>query len=384
MKPPKSLRDGSYYGRKLGHGEGYIYPHDDPRGFDVDYLPDELKGKTYYTPSGNGEEASESSGSGGSRRPGQRLILGGAGLAGVRLVAFVVAVAHARCIPATSHTPPNGDTPRHEMLNTDGQRSRVAGCACTSTQWGDPAAPPLDLPARGHGPRRAVQAARGGALGRPVPRARARSARPWALGLRAALDVPDARCRPDRDARRPRDRRRGLGRPLLRRPAHPRARGAPPGADSPRRPARPRDPDPAAHRARRRRRGARRTRSTRRRTNSPTAAPTLRARSCSRTPACTSRRSPTDASAAATAQAAAVSIFAELASDPPPPETLRAPTLLIYAPAYGLVREEQLAAYADRVEALGVPGMHMVMWDAFDEVADAVPQFLLQDARAEG
>ncbi|MDX6442188.1 MAG: putative ATPase, partial [Gaiellaceae bacterium] len=70
MKPPKSLRDGSYYGRKLGHGEGYIYPHDDPRGFDVDYLPDELKGKTYYSPSGNGEEASESSGSGEAGGPG--------------------------------------------------------------------------------------------------------------------------------------------------------------------------------------------------------------------------------------------------------------------------------------------------------------------------
>src|SRR3954454_4245115 len=56
MKPPKALRDGSFYGRKLGHGEGYIYPHDDERGFDVDYLPDELKGTTYYTPSGSGEE----------------------------------------------------------------------------------------------------------------------------------------------------------------------------------------------------------------------------------------------------------------------------------------------------------------------------------------
>ena len=85
-----------------------------------------------------------------------------------------------------------------------------------------------------------------------------------------------------------------------------------------------------------------------------------------------------------TCQPAAVSIFAELASEPPPPETLRAPTLLIHAPAYGLVREEQLAAYADRVEVLAVSGMHMVMWDAFDEVAAAVPQFLLQDARAEG
>jgi putative ATPase len=56
-KPPKSLRDGSYYGRQLGNGEGYVNPHVDPRGFEVDYLPDELKGRTYYKPSGNGEEA---------------------------------------------------------------------------------------------------------------------------------------------------------------------------------------------------------------------------------------------------------------------------------------------------------------------------------------
>src|ERR1700739_1765826 len=28
--PPKSLRDASWYGRKLGHGKGYVYPHDDP------------------------------------------------------------------------------------------------------------------------------------------------------------------------------------------------------------------------------------------------------------------------------------------------------------------------------------------------------------------
>jgi putative ATPase len=59
VRPPKALRDGSYYGRRLGHGEGYIYPHSDPAGFEVDYLPDELKGTTYYEPSGNGEETSE-------------------------------------------------------------------------------------------------------------------------------------------------------------------------------------------------------------------------------------------------------------------------------------------------------------------------------------
>ena len=56
VRPPKSLRDASYYGRRLGHGEGYVYPHDDPRGFEVDYLPEELKGRTYYRPSRNGEE----------------------------------------------------------------------------------------------------------------------------------------------------------------------------------------------------------------------------------------------------------------------------------------------------------------------------------------
>ncbi|MFL5945590.1 MAG: replication-associated recombination protein A [Gaiellaceae bacterium] len=56
IKPPKALADGSWYGRQLGKGEGYIYPHSDPAGFDVDYLPDELKGTTYYEPSGNGEE----------------------------------------------------------------------------------------------------------------------------------------------------------------------------------------------------------------------------------------------------------------------------------------------------------------------------------------
>jgi len=58
LRPPKPLRDASYPGaKKFGHGKGYVYPHDDPRGFDVDYLPDELKGKTYYRPSGNGEES---------------------------------------------------------------------------------------------------------------------------------------------------------------------------------------------------------------------------------------------------------------------------------------------------------------------------------------
>jgi putative ATPase len=57
IRPPKALRDAHYPGaKKLGHGGGYIYPPDDPAGYEVDYLPDELKGSTYYRPSGAGEE----------------------------------------------------------------------------------------------------------------------------------------------------------------------------------------------------------------------------------------------------------------------------------------------------------------------------------------
>jgi putative ATPase len=52
LAPPKELQSGGHplAKRNLGKGEGYIYPHDDPAGFDVDYLPDELKGTKYYEP----------------------------------------------------------------------------------------------------------------------------------------------------------------------------------------------------------------------------------------------------------------------------------------------------------------------------------------------
>ena len=64
LRPPDALRDTSYYGaQKLGRGRGYIYPHADPEGFEVDHLPDELKGRRYYRPSGSGEEKGEDDGS---------------------------------------------------------------------------------------------------------------------------------------------------------------------------------------------------------------------------------------------------------------------------------------------------------------------------------
>lgn len=78
-----------------------------------------------------------------------------------------------------------------------------------------------------------------------------------------------------------------------------------------------------------------------------------------------------------TSQAAVVSIYGELASQPPAPPAV--PTLLVHAPDYGLVRDEHVAQYEHVVR---VPGMHMVMWAAFDEVADAVERFL-ENPRAE-
>jgi putative ATPase len=57
LNPPDALRAASHPGvAALGRGQGYLYPHDQPEGFAVDCLPDALRGATYYTPSGAGEE----------------------------------------------------------------------------------------------------------------------------------------------------------------------------------------------------------------------------------------------------------------------------------------------------------------------------------------
>jgi putative ATPase len=52
------LRDAHYASaKKLGHGVGYIDPHTNPdAAAQVDYLPEELRGRRYYRPSGQGEE----------------------------------------------------------------------------------------------------------------------------------------------------------------------------------------------------------------------------------------------------------------------------------------------------------------------------------------
>lgn len=51
LRPPPALRDAHYAGAKtFGHGVGYVYPHDDPRGFGVDHLPPELQGTRFWEP----------------------------------------------------------------------------------------------------------------------------------------------------------------------------------------------------------------------------------------------------------------------------------------------------------------------------------------------
>jgi lipase len=85
-------------------------------------------------------------------------------------------------------------------------------------------------------------------------------------------------------------------------------------------------------------------------------------------------------------QAAVVSMYGELCTTPPAAETLRVPTLLVHAGEFGLVRADQLEEYeraqAERLQVVEVPGGHIVYWDAFEETADAVEEFL-QDPRAE-
>jgi putative ATPase len=55
---PLHLRDAHYAGAKrLGHGKGYLFPHNDPRGVVTQqYLPDALRGTRYYEPTAHGAE----------------------------------------------------------------------------------------------------------------------------------------------------------------------------------------------------------------------------------------------------------------------------------------------------------------------------------------
>ncbi|MEV6344585.1 replication-associated recombination protein A [Actinoplanes sp. NPDC051851] len=73
---PSHLRDAHYPGSKgLGHGLGYRYPHDDPRGVvRQQYVPDDLVGTDYYRPTDHGAERAV-----GERVPRLRRIVRGLG-----------------------------------------------------------------------------------------------------------------------------------------------------------------------------------------------------------------------------------------------------------------------------------------------------------------
>src|SRR5690242_861237 len=55
---PSHLRDAHYPGaERLGHGKGYVYPHDLPEGIVTQqYAPDVIDGRAYYEPSSHGME----------------------------------------------------------------------------------------------------------------------------------------------------------------------------------------------------------------------------------------------------------------------------------------------------------------------------------------
>jgi lipase len=79
-------------------------------------------------------------------------------------------------------------------------------------------------------------------------------------------------------------------------------------------------------------------------------------------------------------QAAVVSMYGELCTPPPAPETLRMPALLVHAGEFGLVREDQREEYeralGDSLRVVEVPGGHMVYWDAFEQTAEVIEEFL--------
>ncbi len=78
--------------------------------------------------------------------------------------------------------------------------------------------------------------------------------------------------------------------------------------------------------------------------------------------------------------AAVVTAYSEMATPPPPFSDVRVPTLLVlgadsYLP-YDHLLDAHRDALGDLLEVVTVPGGHTVLWDALDETADAIAQFL--------
>ncbi len=69
---PAHLRDSHYAGAEhLGHGEGYVYPHDTPEGWvPQEYRPVEIAESVYYRPTGRGADVDRRPGAGTQRSRG--------------------------------------------------------------------------------------------------------------------------------------------------------------------------------------------------------------------------------------------------------------------------------------------------------------------------
>jgi lipase len=77
---------------------------------------------------------------------------------------------------------------------------------------------------------------------------------------------------------------------------------------------------------------------------------------------------------------AVVAAYGEMASRPPRFEDVRVPTLLVLGErsylSYDHLLDGHQAALGDLLEVVVVPGGHSVLWDAFEETAAAVAEFL--------
>lgn len=79
-------------------------------------------------------------------------------------------------------------------------------------------------------------------------------------------------------------------------------------------------------------------------------------------------------------QSAVVAAYGEMATEPPPFDAVRIPTLLVlggdsYLPYHHLL-DAHTSALGDLLEVVTVPGGHTVLWDALEETAAAVARFL--------
>lgn len=84
-------------------------------------------------------------------------------------------------------------------------------------------------------------------------------------------------------------------------------------------------------------------------------------------------------------QAAVVGAYGEMATQPPPFDVVRVPTLLVlgersYLP-YDHLLDAHRDALGDLLEVVTVPGGHTVLWDALEETAAAITRFLVGHER---